>query len=475
MKRVIAILVLVVMAIGIAGCGFKQDEGTPTLVWYLPNPKQADTPLISEEVSKLIEPKIGAKVDIRFIEPSEFSEKMSMMMASQEDFDLCFTGYTNPYLDGARKGGFLELTELLNEYGKDIKAMIPDYLWEATYVDDGIYAVPNYQSMTKSRAVYFQKALVDKYNFDVSSVKTLKDIEPFLEKIRDNEQDLFPFKLTDVETFYPDPYKYQETSIKNVLIDSTTKELVFEQDVPERYAARKMIQDWYKRGFIRKDVAVAQGTSQTSYACWPTDGHRPGELEEREDAYGVELVAAPLTDFYMYRTGATTTMTAISATSKHPEKAMQFLNLINTDAEVFNLIAYGIEGKHYEKVDEKHIRKVPESTYNPGRTWSFGCVFNAYLLEGVQDDLWEQIQHRNDESEKGILIGFAADTSSVNSIISQMANIISEYDELNNGTSTDLEGKTAEFNKKMEAAGKADLMKFAEEVVGEYMREKNIK
>ena len=37
-------------------------------------------------------------------------------------------------------------------------------------------------------------------------------------------------------------------------------------------------------------------------------------------------------------------MTAIGANSKNPETAFEFLKLINTDKDVFNLIVNGIEG-----------------------------------------------------------------------------------------------------------------------------------
>lgn len=288
--------------------------------------------------------------------------------------------------------------------------------------------------------------------------------------IKNNETSYFPIQLPGVEYFYDDPYKYEETSISNVTINKDTKELVFENDQPERLEARRKIKEWYQKGYIRKDIAVAQSTQQTAYACWCTDGYRPGDLREREVGYGVELVAAPLTDYYLYRTGATTTMTAISATSKHPEKAMKFLNLLNTNSDVFNLVAYGIEGRHYEKVDEKHIRKLADSAYNPGDSWKYGCIFTGYLLEGMDDDLWDQIKAINDSSQKGILNGFVADTTRVNSIISQMTSITNEYKNLNNGTADDLDKVIAEADKKYEDAGKADLMSFANEAVGEYLK-----
>ena len=39
-------------------------------------------------------------------------------------------------------------------------------------------------------------------------------------------------------------------------------------------------------------------------------------------------------------------LTAVNAQTKHPEKAVEFLNLVNTDEYLRNLLNYGIEGEH---------------------------------------------------------------------------------------------------------------------------------
>lgn len=471
MKKVLALLLVAVMALGLVACGGNQAGGdVPTLVWYLPADKQADTALVCEEINKIIEPKIGAKIDIQYIASSDFAERMRLIMASQEEFDLCFTGFNNKYLDGVRRGGFMEITDLLNEYGPELKEVIPDYLWEAANVNGELYAIPTFQAMTKCRAAYFDKNLVDKYGFDVSKVKTMEDIVPFLEMIRDNEKgNFFPAQRPSVEYFYKDAYRYEDTSIDYIKLDSVTNEVIFQYDNPEVQYAREQIKKWNDAGFF---APVGSSVTQNQYAVWFTDGYRPGDVADRAISRGTPIVAAQLSDFMMERMSANTTMTSISATSRHPEKAMQFLVEVNSNPDVFNLCAYGIEGKHYEKIDESHIKFIPDSGYEPGGNWKYGVLFNGYLLEGYEDDLWDQIKAVNDNSRKAKLLGFVADTTPVVTNISQIANAISEFAEINNGTTTDLAAKTAEFNKKMDASGKKELVEFAKKAIGEYLASK---
>ena len=234
MKKIVALLLVAIMALGFASCGKQADGDVPTLVWYLQGEKQADTALVCEEINKIIEPKIGAKIDIQYIVSSDFTERLRLIMASQDEFDLCFTGYTNPYLDGVRRGGFLELTDLLDEYGDELSATIPDYLWDAAKVDDKVYAVPTYQAMTMCRAIYFNKEYVDKYNFDTSKVTKLEDIEPFLEKVRDGEKgNVFPMQRPSVTYFSPEALRYLETSIYYISFDCHTTNVLFQYDAIE--------------------------------------------------------------------------------------------------------------------------------------------------------------------------------------------------------------------------------------------------
>ncbi len=46
----------------------------------------------------------------------------------------------------------------------------------------------------------------------------------------------------------------------------------------------------------------------------------------------------------------------VSNTSKNKEKAVEFLNLLNTDPELLNGLVYGVEGKAWEKVGDDKLK-----------------------------------------------------------------------------------------------------------------------
>lgn len=55
----------------------------------------------------------------------------------------------------------------------------------------------------------------------------------------------------------------------------------------------------------------------------------------------------------------------ISSTTDVPEAAMKFLNLTYTDADVINLLIYGIEGRDYVKNDDGTVSYPEEKILQP--------------------------------------------------------------------------------------------------------------
>ena len=54
-------------------------------------------------------------------------------------------------------------------------------------------------------------------------------------------------------------------------------------------------------------------------------------------------------------------MIGIGKNSKNPEKALKFIELINTNEELYNLICFGIEGKHYYLDENKQVEYIDNS------------------------------------------------------------------------------------------------------------------
>ena len=428
MKKIVSLVLIVVMAMSFASCGKNGSDEVVTLTWLAPGEAQPDHEIVMEKLNEILEAKIGVKLDLQLIPNSAYGQKMKMNMASGTPFDLCFTSnWLNPYSEAATDGGLYDITDLMDD---EVKAFFSDDTWNASRVGGRIYAVPNNQVMFMQYAIGVQKSLLEKYNFDITKVKEVTDIEPFLEIIKKNEPELYAYNNS--QGTKPFVYHILQDAVTNTGVGIRYKNgnIVKNHEQPEVIAANEKIREWYKKGYIRSDYAsaggdgsassaeVRQGKYATFICTW-----KPG-LEQLSNI-GVDYVYAPLG--VPVKGSPTAAMTAIGANCKNPEKAMELIKFINTDVEAFNLLCYGIEGTHYTKDADGFIELKADSRYVPQGDWKFGNQFNAYLTKGLPADIWEETQKLNDEALTLPTTGFVFDTEPVKKELAQLASVYQEY------------------------------------------------
>lgn len=472
MKKLLSAIMAGAMLTGVlSGCASnnkanKDTPEVPELVYYTIGDKQSDLPSVLEKVNALTQEKIGATLNMQFIDAGAYTERMQLNMASSDTFDMCFTGYVNPFATAVERGGLLAMDEYL-ESTPALKESIPEWAWKASKGTDGkIYAVPNMQILAFGLHAYTFKDLADKYGLDLDKVHSVEDLVPYLEKIKENEPSLYPAKYEFLEDAFAADVDRETmlSSLLSVTYDENGKGTIVPKVTTDYYKRDlQKTREWYKKGYLRADIASVIDDSQDAnmgkYAVW-FHNNTPGNLERLTEKYGKEVVAVQIDDYYIPAGSPNATMTAIGRKSRYPEKAMKMIELLNTDKEVYNLIAFGIEDKHYTKLDDLHVAYIDNSGYAPKMDWAFGNQFNAFLLEGMDDDTWEQTEKLNNESKPSPQMGFMVDTKSISSEVSQCQSVIGEYTAALKGT-MDMDDYYDEMVKKLNAAG---IEKIAEEV-----------
>ena len=104
---------------------------------------------------------------------------------------------------------------------------------------------------------------------------------------------------------------------------------------------------------------------------------------------------------------------------------MEFIELVNTDKELYNILVFGLEGQNYEKVGEDKIESKPESDYST-YAWALGCNFNAFKLSTQDDNVWEETKRLNEEALDAPLLNYNIDQTPMKS---QIANITAAYEQ----------------------------------------------
>ena len=159
---------------------------------------------------------------------------------------------------------------------------------------------------------------------------------------------------------------------------------------------------------------------------------------------GYEVVVSPIMKTSITNISARGALTAVNAQSEHPDKAVELLNLINTDVYLRNLLNYGIEGIHWEKVEvsDEEAKKVEGKPYiydtkvklikdkirnYSVHYWVQGGLFNTYVLENEPIDKWATFKEFNDASEEASSFGFDFNLEPVSSQVAGFRYILDEF------------------------------------------------
>lgn len=441
------------------------------LTYYFAAPPQKDLQAVNDALNKITKEKINATVKLNLVDFGAFDQKMNLMISSGEAFDLTFTStWLNSYFTNAAKGAYLPIDELLDKYAPNTKANVPANIWEAARVNGKLYGVVNYQIMAAAYGVDVQKSLAEKYNFDYANAKTLADLEPFLEAVKKGEPTKVPLEyatVADPFTGAAPMYGYDVIADQKmpgwIKLSDASLQVVNQYDTPEFKSLVETMHSWYEKGYVDKNAATIKDTSAdrkvAKYATIVPAGlgydstEDPTAMSGLKNITGVDWVSKRFIDPLITTDRAAATITAISKTSKNPERAMMFLELMNSDPEVITLLNFGIEGKHHTKTSENRITRIKDSGYDPNVPWEFGNNLFIPLTENDPDNFITQWDGLNKKSAVSPIIGFTFNSEPVKSEIAQSQVVIDQYlAALTSGTA-DPAKVLPEFNNKLKSAG----------------------
>jgi len=473
---------LMALTLLVSACGGKnaannasgdgKGEKPVELIWYTIGTPQKDTDKVMEEVNKYTKEKINATINMKQIDFGDYTQKLQVMAASGEPMDIMFTcSWAFDYVQNARKGAFMELDDLLKTHGQDIvKTLDPAFL-EGSKVDGHNYAIPANKELPAQEVWRFNKEFLDKYNFDMKDVRSLESLEPMLKTIKASEPNITPFAMD--KTYMPVvPYDYVVEKLPMaVSMDNKDYKVVNVLETPELKAALKTMNKYYKAGYVSPEAATTGSTDDLMKSGkWFLDRATTQPFAENlwSASYGYPVVSTPAADPYIYNWSVMGSMQAISANSKYPEKAMEFLNLLNTDPVLRNMIDSGIEGVHYEKIDDNFMKNLDASKNYDMPTFSLGNIMITYLNEGDPADKWEEFKKFNDSGIEAPLLGFNFDTSKVTTELAAVQNVKEEYwSALMTGT-VDPDVYLPKAIEKFKAAGLDKIMAEAQRQIDEW-------
>ena len=446
-----------------------------TIRWITAGTPQTGMDKVMEEVNKILAERYGLKLKLEIYDYGSYDEKMNMIISSSEEFDVCFTtqSWLNKYQPNVSRGAFEPLDDLIDAHAPKLKTVLPEFLFEQARVDGSIYAIPNYQICYDSFGFMMRKDLVEKYKFDWENVKTVEDMYPFWDAIRDNEKGIYPVGDLSIQAFeddyvamnmIKDYYTAAGSGASSFYIkkgdDSYTVDWF--PDIVKKYRAE--FGELYDKGYIRNDIITLQDDSADitagKYASRLGIIKPGGETEQKQLAGGFDYVQIALTEPFVNSLSARAAMNAVSSSSKHPEAAIRMIEVMNTDKEIYNMLNFGIEGENYN-MENGFVKEIPDSGYFFNSGWALGNQFNANLVVGQQEGVWEETMEINNNAEVSPISGFSFNEEPVATQMAQLSSVTSEFKFM--GLYDDFDKRFDDFKTKMEQAGvetyKAEVQK----------------
>lgn len=424
-----------------------------------------DAELVAEEISKITKLKINATVKLLFIGSAQWAQQTNLMLSGNEKLDLLMTNaFINHYTGQVSKKQIIPLDDLLAKYGQGIQEVLDKEVLDATRIGGKLYGIPSVRSFSVAFGFVARQDLIEKYQIDISKVKEWADLEQVFKTIKEKEPKMSPVTkgvMTPAIAMINDKFDMLGDSIGVVDIRNNDLKVINLFETKDYIDSITMARKWYKAGYIQKDIATTQEEGNNVVKAGQAFGMfgtvQPGGDASSTQATGKPIISIQMTQPITQTYNASGFMTSIGINSGNPEKTMQFLNLLYTDKEIMNLLANGIEGKHYVKKVDNMIG-FPEGTptymFN---NWQQGNNALTYIWEGTDPQLWEKMKQFDASAIKSNSYGFSFDTTPVKTEIAAVNNVVNQY---RNGleTGTVDPSKLEDFNSKLKAAGLTEII-----------------
>lgn len=464
-------------------------EEIVTLKWYMSlNPISPDTNEVIEALNEYTREKIGVEIDYTVIANPDYKEKMPTYINSGEYFDICFTAnWTTNYTQFVGRDAFLDITELLPVSAAETYEFIPEAIWQAVTVNDGIYGVPSYKEMGWQGGLFINTDIADEYGIDLTTVKSLDDLTAVLAIVKEqsvsNGVDMIGvaglgnnmgFSITNpYESLVGTPAIPGAAAVPEYNNFQGMPE-VFNQYASDDYMEYcKTVREWYENGYTSadpvqydSDIASRANDFKTGKLFSYIVSFAPGATEAEIATTGHGVTYIPLNNPLCETRTALGGLLAISSGSDYPEKALEFINLLNTDEYVGTLIRHGIEGKHYSLVGDNQVDVTMDGTISTDEHgyidykfgWQFGTPFNQKWDISYPDNIEEMFVEHNEITVVSPNNGFSFDATQSETVIAALTNVVAEYSLALETGMIDPEENIPKFLSALEANGVDDLL-----------------
>lgn len=389
MKRKLVLLLAAMLLFSLLPLGLAAATPEVSPVTYvIPGNTPAGYDYVMEQVNEKLKD-IGIELTVQYIPWDVWDQKLNLMLSTGEAFDLfhvmqdrvSFSSYQS-------RGGLMDITEYLEQYGEAIFKAIPENIMEAAKIKGRYYAVPtNWIELGVEGLFTVRMDLLEKYGqqLPTTNAEILDIVETIINQYDGAETPYLTFRggsidptSTHTNVLHTEYDRFPFTvkdSLFFVAQDGTVESWVeteeFKQDCAWMY-------DAYQRGLIDPDVlsiTPEQISDLLERGIWVfslgTAGTYSTMVKEWPEMTPESVIVTRLhPEKGVLRPWAFKNGNSVPSSAKNPEGAIKFINWLYTSQENYDLFMYGIEGVNYTVPEEGKITLIDLDTTDTHR-WQF--------------------------------------------------------------------------------------------------------
>ncbi len=494
MKKLVALLLVAIMVLGCTATLASAEstlEPVTLKMWFHGSTVTDDT-AVMEKINAILKEKLNVTLQPIWGTWGNFEEQTVTSLNAGDDVDIYFTcAWTqNEFNKFAKRGMWLRLDKednnLLEKHAKEIWDLVPQALRDGATIDGsdgrGVYAIPVYKDSATQNCWDINEDLLTKYGY------TLEDIEKagfygfgdILKTVKEGEgADFYPLLIepmvlermvtntvivagdsgaTNLLSYYIDPTDPSKDIGSKLVSKYGTEEF-------KKFADK--VHEYYEAGYISPTCAIKDQANDYRVATQlagkyliGTQSYALGCEVDFSIQRNIKVAMVPTTPAFTDTQAAQGALYAVSTTSKNPERAVMLLNLLNTDPELMTLLAYGVEGVHYDLTDDGLVKFTEKhNDYLPWRNGA-GNITLLPPLEGEGVGFWEKFKEYYGNAKTIPMTGFTFDITNVENELAALSNVADTYGLALCAGAGDPAEKLPEFLQKLEEAG---IQKYVDE------------
>ena len=466
MKKILALILVLVMVMGMVACGGSTTTAPQTgnkteapaadgaasndvytvkfaLITLMTVPNLDAIQVVEDEVNRYLAESGETRyvLDLSVVNIADYFTNIPMELAAGQGPDLIMMLDTMPtYVDN---GYVIPLDPYMDTELKETADLIGPIL-NSGKINGSVYMIPRYYGTVLDWKFIYNNDLANGV-YDMSKVTDLDSLEPALAALKEKYPDEHFLVYSDQ---FHMMYSYETNTSAIGTYAATVGDSTKLVSYYETEAYKKAIQtayEWRQKGYLdpegstntlTHDEAVFSGSSKGVIMghSAPVDGI--ADMFDDMNAYGADFEAVTIgySDLYTDTVGV-----GVSYTSKRPDLAANLINHLYCDEYLWNTLIYGVEGQDYNWNADHTVVSYPEgmdgfSIPYLGMMYSCGIIGNGFFyLPFEGNNAGNSPEYGMELMQKAWappLYGFTPSNANVLNEVAAVSNVVSQYNEV---------------------------------------------